>query len=456
MGMGMKLFFLISVCTILITFRVQAESVDSLQTKPIISKSAPATDAFLGQAGGAYNLNLPAVQVDLSKQSPGAFKTGVVYQLPTPITVSQLFWGPVNDGYVARIHLVSDQAKRLRFHLVFKQPMPDMAFRVQGNLNASPLTTADQSFVSENNIWLPITIGNTADLEIFVKGGKPRDGLFEIDAINIIVADLKTGVSSKNSEKQSLGDLLINKPQTVGFIQEVEFDLACWNNVGQFPALQIASSATALVSFIKEGGSFVCTGTLLNDRRKSLRPWFITANHCIINQRVASTMAFEWFYQAPTCLSPETDSRYTQTFGGARMLYADKKNDAAFLKLRARPPAGVAYSGWSTNRLHFGKPVWGVHHPEGDHTMVSSGRVTGLNLKVEGPDGSDRNVNEIIYSVGGAEIGSSGSGLFVIAKGRPFWVGGLYGGPANDYQLNYYTNIRNFFSKIQPWLGQRK
>jgi hypothetical protein len=436
--------------------QVNGESVDGLQTKRTIAKSTPATNEFLGQAGEAFVLNVPQIQVDLSKQMPGVFKTGVVYQLPAPITVSQLFWEATSGGYLARVHLIADQAKRLRFHLVFKQALPNMVFRVQGSLNHSPLTPVDQGLIDDNNIWLPITIGNTADLEIFVKGDKPNEGLFEIDAVNIIVADMRTGGKRKIMEKQSLGDLLINKPQTVGFIQEVEFDLACWNAVGQYPALQIAANATALVSFIKGGGSFVCTGTLLNDKRKSLKPWFITANHCIADQRVANTMSFEWFYQAPSCLSPETDSRYSQSFGGGRLLFADKKNDTAFLKLKARPPDGVAYSGWSTKRLNVGKLVWGVHHPEGDHTMVSEGRVTGLDLKVQGPDGSNRKVNKINYSIGGAEIGSSGSGLFVTSKGLPFWVGSLYGGPANDYQLNYYTNMGNIFPNIQPWLGAGK
>ena len=87
--------------------------------------------------------------------------------------------------------------------------------------------------------------------------------------------------------------------------------------------------------------------------------------------------------------------------------------------------------------------------------MVSSGTVTDLDLKIEGSDGLDRNVNEVIYAFGGAEIGSSGSGVFVTRKGKPAWVGGLYGGPADDYQLNYYTSMRNFYYKIKRWLGKR-
>ncbi len=423
--------------------------------QPAFDGKSASTTAFLGKGSEAYILNLPEVKVDMTNTSPGLQKTGVVYPLPAPITVSQLFWEQVSGGYVARIRLTSNQAKRLRYRLMFNQAAPGMEFRVQGNQNSAPLSPVDQSFIQENTIWLPITKGNAADLEIFVKGNRPPDNLFVLDAVNLIVAGVNAG-NRKLIEKQSLTDLLQIKPKTLGLIREVEFDLACWNQESQYPALQEAASATALISFIKEGGSFICSGTVLGDRRNSATPWFATANHCITNQAVANTMSFEWFSQATSCGGSQTDSRYSTTSGGGRMLFSDKKNDAAFLKLRVRPPEGVAYVGWNGRGVGRGSQVWGVHHPEGDHTMVSVGSVTGLGVKINGPDDVERIMNEVRFAFGGTEIGSSGSGLFITSFGKPQWVGSLYGGPAFDYQLNYYSNLNRFFSRIQPWLGKSK
>jgi len=399
-------------------------------------------------------VTIPELQIDLTNPSPGVVKTGEVYRLPKPVMASQLNWQPVNGGYAARLQFVSDQAKRMCFHLAFKTKPSAIRFRVQGNSSNSAVFFADQNFINDNNIWLPITVGTTGDLEIFIQGDQPEEGSFEVDAVNIIVAGIRSGNNRKIMEKQSLNDLI--KPKSLGLALEPEFDLACWNGVPEYPALQVAANATALISFIRNGGSFICTGTLLNDQRNSSKPWFITANHCVTDQRASNTLSFEWFFQAPACLSSDTDSRYSQTFGGARLLYANKKNDTSFMRLRARPPAGVAYSGWSTKRLFVGRQVWGVHHPEGDHTMVSQGAVTGLNQTVKGNNDTNLAVNEILFSVGGAEIASSGSGLFTVVNGLPYWVGGLYGGPVNDYQLNYYSRFRDVFPKIQPWLGKRR
>ena len=409
-------------------------SAGPMPIQPAFPDKAAAAAAFLGKGGEAYVLNLPEVKVDMTNSSPGLQKTGVVYPLPAPITVVQLFWEQVSGGYVARVRLVSKQAKRLRFHLVFNQTAPGMAFRVQGNQNSAPLSPVDQSFIQDNTIWLPITKGNAADLEIFVKDNRPPDNLFVLDAVNLIVAGVSAG-NRKLIEKQSLSDLLQVQPKTLGLIREVEFDLACWSQESQYPALQEAASATALISFIKEGSSFICSGTALGDRRNSATPWFMTAYHCITNQAVANSISFEWFSQATACGGSQTDSRYATTGGGGRMLFSDKKNDAAFLKLRVRPPEGVAYVGWSSRGVGPGRQVWGVHHPEGDHTMVSVGSVTALGVKVNGPDDVERIMNEVRFAFGGTEIGSSGSGLFITSAGKPQWVGSLYGGPAFDYQL---------------------
>ena len=443
--------------SLLIDLNVQAESVETRQENRIFSQSVAITNAFLGDGANSFSLNLPEVNVDLTSTSPGIQKTGTVYQLPSPLLSSQLTWQPFNDGYTARIHLISVQAKRLRIHLVFNKKVQAIVFRLQGSEDASPLNPIDQTFIHDNNIWLPITKGNNADLELFINDKTSVDGLFSIDSINIMVEqfssdsslDLITQVVKNTS-------MPIVKSQSLFLAQEKEYDLACWSGNKQYPSLQKAAGGTAKIEFIKNGGSFICTGTLLNDNRSSFIPWFVTANHCLSNQTIANTASFEWFSQAASCGGFLTDSRDTQTSGGAKLLWKNVNNDVSFLRLNALPPSGVSYVGWNSNKLIVGNPVWGVHHPQGDHTMVSKGKVTDLSTRVRGEDGRIRTLNEVSYRYGATEKGSSGSGIFSTTNGSPKWRGALYGGPITDSQLSFYSDFNRYFPKIKRWLAPRK
>ena len=432
------LFMMISLS---ITFPVYAERVDSAQQKEEQSAKNMFVPAFLGTGIQPYLISLPQIQVDLTQPASGVFKTGVVYPLPAKITAAQLYWESVSGGYVSRIHLVSNQAKRLRYHLSFSDDIPSIKFRVQGSMDASPLTLVDHTSIYNQTIWLPITTGNEADLEIFVDDTKlPESWNFTVDLINVIVVDANNG-GATNIKSKSLG-----------LATEKEYDLACWASSQDYSALQQAAAATAKINFTDSTGSYICTGTLLNDKGSTNTPWFATASHCINDQSTASSLTFEWFYQATSCGGAITDSRYTQTSGGAQLLWKSVELDASFLKLNTSPPNGTVFSGWDTT-INVNDLVWGVHHPHGDHTMVSEGNVTTLRAPVNESGGVSLVLNEIQFVYGGAEPGSSGSGLFAISNGYPYWKGTLYGGPDNDYQLNWYSDFGSYYANIQSWLA---
>src|SRR6185436_4537729 len=54
-------------------------------------------------------------------------------------------------------------------------------------------------------------------------------------------------------------------------------DIACVTD----PSVRQDGRAVARMRFTADGGTFVCTGALLNDASNSLTPLFATANHCI-------------------------------------------------------------------------------------------------------------------------------------------------------------------------------
>ena len=125
------------------------------------------------------------------------------------------------------------------------------------------------------------------------------------------------------------------------------------------------SLATARMVFMSGGSSYVCTGTLMNDNDPSTYiPFFLTANHCIPTQTVASTLQTYWFYRASSCNSGSL-SPSTQTLtGGATLLYASSVTDTSFMQLNSTPPAGALYSGWTANLPALNTPGTAIHNPK--------------------------------------------------------------------------------------------
>src|SRR5256885_8407232 len=79
--------------------------------------------------------------------------------------------------------------------------------------------------------------------------------------------------------------------------------------------------------YVKNGAGYLCTGTLLNDKAASGTPYFITANHCISSQTVASTLETSWFYRTPSCNSRTLSSANRVLRNGATLLYATRSEE---------------------------------------------------------------------------------------------------------------------------------
>ena len=416
-----------------------AERVESIPYNPITPKST--AKALLDKEDWAvFNITLPSIQANIPPANGGMIQTGIVYPLPNPVISSQLVWTPVTGGYIAHVHLVAEHAKRLRFHLR-AITSSNIAFRVQGSMDHNQVGPIDQSAINSGEVWLPLTKGDSADLEIFTEQPVlPGSIIFVLDAINFIVADAVDGGDSGIVSKSN------------GNAKEEEYDLECWNRTTDYTPLSYAASATAKIDYIKNGRSYLCTGALLNDKDSTNTPWFATANHCISDQTTANTATFEWFFQATTCKGSTVDSRYTQTFGGAQLLWTNFNYDFSFLKLNKSPPDGVYFAGWDTD-INIGDLIYGVHHPKGDHTMVSQGLVTKLLQTIHDNDqGGTHVLDTVKYTYGGTEGGSSGSGLFAVRNNTFYWKGTLFGDPSDDYKNSAYSHLNSYYSNIKVWL----
>ncbi len=208
--------------------------------------------------------------------------------------------------------------------------------------------------------------------------------------------------------------------------------MTCAVAVGCHPGWDAASRATALLIHTDEAGdSGACTGVLLNDADPATRiPYLLTAYHCVADQTRASSLEAYFFHRARSCGGPLEPPQAVR--GGADLLDAAAPTDTSFLRLRAPPPAGAVFLGWSAALPPIGTAVAGIHHPRGAPQQIAFGTVTGRRHCAEvgacagGTAAGGEHLLEVTWSPGDTAPGSSGAGL-LLADTRVL-VGTLFGG----------------------------
>jgi hypothetical protein len=175
-----------------------------------------------------------------------------------------------------------------------------------------------------------------------------------------------------------------------------------------------------------------CSGTLVATRDNSLKPYLLTANHCISNETDARTLETFWTYQTSNCRGPVPllkDSTTSQV--GADYIAGGGIRDGDYsLLLLKGVPAGVLYSGWDAREVPLGSDLVGVHHPAASFKRILFGhRTSDLVVDVEG-DILPPNLYYVLSLDNGiAQPGSSGSALF---SSPGVIVGTLTYGPVAD------------------------
>ena len=158
------------------------------------------------------------------------------------------------------------------------------------------------------------------------------------------------------------------------------------------------------------GGTFLCSGALINNTAEDGRPLFYTANHCPATQG-APTMVIWWNYENSTCRPPGSaasaqngNGSTSQFSSGATLLMTYSPADTTLVELNSTPPSffQLNYIGW--NRSGVGTVSgFGIHHPSGQEKRISLEN-----------DFAPRTGNFYVvdYDEGGVQGGSSGSPYF--------------------------------------------
>ena len=198
---------------------------------------------------------------------------------------------------------------------------------------------------------------------------------------------------------------------------------------------------------VTNSGTRWCTGQLINNVNNDNTPYFLTANHCILDAGDdPSTWSFIFNYKSAIC-SPSENGLLGNSVFGAEVKASNNTSDFALLQLNQSPPDeyNIYYSGWSRNIEGISSAV-GIHHPSGDVMKISKDFDAPELSAYLGGAGDDY-WRVVDWDEGTTEGGSSGSALFN-PEGQI--IGQLRGGPAlcNNELSDYYGAFYN------SWEGQ--
>jgi hypothetical protein len=356
-----------------------------------------------------------------------------------------LYWMALGEGgQVARFAAVSPGAAALRIELKVSD-LPDNAeLRFVGNDQSRSVVdvvigSEIKRLAPDQTYWTPATTGERQVVEIYL----PIDA--EAARVRFTVVSVSHLYATPYESLQGM---------KIGESDACEVDANCVSNPSS--AYINAKNAVARMLFQKNGGSFLCTGTVLNDTATTtFIPYFYSANHCISTQAVASTLTTFWLEESTSCGSGVASAR-VQVSGGATLLYNNEATDVLLLRLNNAVPAGAYFSGWDSNTLSPGTDILVLHHPAGDVKKVSIGQATGF-----GTFNGAGNFIQAGYTTATTEGGSSGAGLLVFSGNEYRLRGGLFGGSASCANTGSISNPDNndafsrfdlAFPNLQPYL----
>ncbi|MDR6886596.1 MULTISPECIES: serine protease [Variovorax] len=410
--------------------------------------------------------SLPAQSALPLKSAPAIFGTPTKIGVARPIdetasaqSVSGMMnWTPSErDGKLAALRFASPDAKGVRVGLRVESLPLGTIVRFYGDTSKKLYEVSAQEILAsiQRNLdagdssdnarlyWSPNMGGEALTVEIEV----PPNAV--LDAVKVAVPML-SHVAVDITKLDSL--------QKLGEAGACNLDVTC---ASQYDTL---SKSVALMDFISDGGNYLCTGTLLNDRMSTGTPYFLSANHCIPNQTVASTLYTLWSYKSASCNSTQVSPALASIGSGATLLYSESATDTSFMRLNSQPPAGALFAGSSPfgpSYFEGMRGVYGVHHPRGDFQKYSEGDYLGTAVcgssSCSSSTGSEAKFLAVRWNRGVTEGGSSGSGLFRRLNGKDYLVGQLLGGASSCSQPNGYDFYGRFDlpfnTALQQWLN---
>ena len=448
-----------------------AQVLPVVKGEPVIASPKAAAQAYLlttEEEMPARRLRLVAPSVrdlrslDATDSATKRTKIGFGRDVATNVeegSGSAIAWDIVGEWRIAKLRVQSPGATALRVGLRIGATRQPWELRVAGSDDESkalgPVRLAGPLGQTEI-YWTPLTEGDAQVIEIASPAAQPAPWL-EIATVSHLAA------GPSGNFRKTVGD--------IGNSESCNIDFTCVPNKSQ--ALVNAANAVVEMLFTGlTGGTYLCTGTLLNDTRAGTQiPYLYSANHCFERdsapyattaqmQQVASSLNTFFFFNSIAC-GINTAQPFVQRFGGATYLYNNLSQDVLFVRLNEWAPAGAFLSGWDPNPLATNTAITVLHHPYGDLKKFTSGIVVGVDA-LTSPQNSPNGYWRAEYNQGITEPGSSGAGLLTLFSGEYLLRGGLFAGDifqctskqTNGYYVgdDWYSRFDQAYPVLRQWL----
>lgn len=277
-------------------------------------------------------------------------------------------------------------------------------------------TAADNE--AHGQLWTPIFNGGEVTLEVEVPGSAR-------DALGLALSKVNHGF---RKALKIGGD-------TSG---SCNIDVACTDDPNVGSMVQEFANEIRSVGAYTIGGTDTCSGALINNTRNDGTPYFLTAEHCGINDANAPSMVVYFNFQNSTCRPPDStasgsvgDGSLTDFMSGATLKAVSAPSDFCLVELDDPVPTSynVFFSGWDNSGAETTSAT-GIHHPAVAEKRISFDLDPTTTL-------SSTHVTVADWDFGTTEGGSSGSPLY--DQNRRI-IGDLTGGGAacgNDESDRY-------------------
>ena len=437
---------------------------------PIVARAARAPDSHRLKRNYAHTpvaltITLPPItraQQAASTETeeperPGPLQIGFGRDMPDTDRgdlAPRLAWETQSDGsQVSALSVSSPGARAVRVALrgtlptgaevrFFSPADPEQRFPPVQPADVSPglaaETPAGAPAEESAPLWSPVVEGDTVGVEISLPSpAAVSDVSLFIDRVSHLSASVRQATPQRRSD--------------IGDAASCHIDVACRTTTPR----NLAAATAKMIYTKSTGGSFLCTGVLLNDTDGSSSiPYFLTANHCINTQTVARTLDTYWEFERASC-GGVAPSRVNQLTGGADLLATDPGTDSTLLRLREVPLADTWYAGWDPQPLPYPTEVIGIHHPQGDLKKWSRGRAVRNTTTILRDENQRVSAIRVEWTEGTVERGSSGSGLFD-TRGRLRGV--LSGTPVGQTACGLgrntsYGRFDLFYPRVSRWLA---
>jgi lysyl endopeptidase len=223
----------------------------------------------------------------------------------------------------------------------------------------------------------------------------------------------------------------------------------CHNDVTCHPEWANVAKAVSGYGFVEDGGSFFCSGQLINDNAQDFTPYYLTANHCVSTQGAAGSAEFYWLYQTANCNGTPPSIQSVPRSNGATLVSHNPTSDYSLMIVEGALPDNLFWAGWTAKAVPDGTDAVAIHHPAGDYKRISFGfkENAAACYQFQGTNGLQ--VLRTSWTDAPTEGGSSGSGIFRADTQQLY--GQLYFGPSGcgEETFDCYGSFVTTYSKIK-------